>query len=182
MAGMATLLTDRLHLRLLAEPDLGLYRSLYTCPRVMAQIGAPLAPDAATRAFAAAVRHNGLDVPGHRTFAAFDRGGGSAIGIGALLRTGDRAEIGLMLLPSAWDGQRSRELIQALVDYGFGHMGLSALDAICRKGPNARFGRRMARLLGFLESGTAPAGTTRWQLDRGRADASTPVGSVACTE
>ncbi len=179
---MGTLLTDLLRLRLLEDDDLGLYRSLYTCPRVMAQIGEPLAPDAATRAFAAAVRQNGLDAPGHRTFAAFDRAGGTAVGIGALMRAGDRAEIGLMLVPAAWDGHRSRQLIQALVDHGFGSMHLSALDAVCRNGPNARFGRRLARVLGFVESGKAPAGTTHWQLERGCRYATAPVGSVASTE
>jgi RimJ/RimL family protein N-acetyltransferase len=177
-----TLLTDRLALRLLGAQDAALYRSLYTCPRVMARIGTPLTDAAAGRAFAAALAHNGRDTPGHRTFAAFDRATGSAVGIAALARAGGRAEIGLMLLPRAWDGRRSHEVLDALVAYGFGPMALDVLDAACREGPNVRPGRRLVQPYGFVEVPAGRRGTVQWELLRSGAIARAEVGRVTFAE
>lgn len=179
---MPTLLTHRLRLRLLDDSDLDLYRSLYTCPRVMAQIAEPLAEDAAQRAFAAVVAHNRRERPGHRAFAAFDMDSGASVGIGALIRAGRRGEIGLMLLPSAWDGRRSHEVLDALVAYAFGPMGLDALDAACRDGPNVRPGRRLVQPYGFAEVAPARPGTVQWALDRSRWRTRAEVGSVIIAE
>lgn len=179
---MTRLRTDRLDLRLLGESDAPLYVRLYTCPRVMAQVGAPLDPAAAARAFAAAVAHNHRARPGHRTFSAFDRDGGDAVGIGALARRGTRAEIGLLLLPSAWDGRRSHEVLDALVAYGFGSMGLDGLDAVCRLGPNVRPSRRLVRPYGFEEVVPERPGTMHWRLERAAWRPRAEVGSVAIAE
>lgn len=179
---MTRLRTDRLDLRLLGESDASLYSRLYTCPRVMAQVGAPLDEVAAARAFAAAVAHNHRALPGHRTFTAFDRDDGGAVGIGALARSGTRAEIGLMLLPAAWDGRRSHEVLDALVAYGFGPMGLDGLDAVCRIGPNVRPSRRLVRPYGFEEVVPDRPGTTHWRLERHAWRSRIEVGSVAIAE
>lgn len=179
---MPTLLTDRLALRLLREDDASLYRRLYTCPRVMAQIGAPLTDAAADRAFAAAVAHNGRSEPGHRTFAAFDRESGTEVGIGALARSGDGAEIGLMLLPAAWDGRRSHELLDALVVYALGPMRLERLDAACREGPNVRSGRRLVQPYGFAEVPPRRPGTVQWLLERSLWAPGPEVGRVTFRE
>lgn len=178
---MTRLRTARLELRLLAhgDADAALYRRLYTCPRVMAHIGTPLQPAAADRAFAAAVAHNARTAPGHRTFAVFDRDDGGEVGIGALARAGDRAEIGLMLLPAAWDGRRSHEVLDALVAYGFGPMALAALDAACRAGPNVRPSRRLVAPYGFAEVAPGRPGTVQWRLARADWRSRSAVGSVA---
>jgi RimJ/RimL family protein N-acetyltransferase len=70
IVAMTRLSTARLDLRLLDERDAALYARLYTCPRVMAQIGPPLDAVAAERAFTAAVAHNRRALPGHRTWTA----------------------------------------------------------------------------------------------------------------
>lgn len=170
------LLTPRLRLRLVDARDAALYRALYTCPRVMAHIGAPLTPAQADRAFAATVEHNGRAAPGHRAWAAHDRADGSPVGIGALMRRGTRAEMGLMLLPPAWDGRRSHEVLDALVACAFGPMGLETLDAVCSDGPNVRPSRRLVRPYGFVEVPPERPGTVQWALHR--AD----VGSAAPRE
>lgn len=175
---MADLSTPHLRLRLLGPDDAALYERLYTCPRVMAQIGPPLTLEAAARAFRATVAHNGADHPGHRTFAAFDRITGAAVGIGALIRTGDRAEIGLMLLPEACDGLRSREVMDVLVDFAFGPMGLQALDAMCRAGPNERPGRRLVAPYGFVEVPPTRPGMVQWVLDRAHRPPAAAIGSA----
>lgn len=163
---MTELPTAHLDLRLLGPEDLALYQGLYTCPRVMAQIGAPLTAEAAGRAFRAAVAHNGRDEPGHRTFVAFDRATRAALGIGALVRSGRRAEIGLMLLPAAWGGVASREVMDALVAHAFGPMRLEGLDAACRAGPNERPGQRLVAPYGFVRVPPHDSGMVRWVLDR----------------
>lgn len=175
---MTELLTPHLRLRLLGPDDLALYERLYACPQVMAQIGAPLTAEAAERAFRAAVAHNGRDDPGHRTFVAFDRATQAALGIGALARSGRRAEIGLMLLPAAWGGIASREVMDALVNHAFGAMRLEALDAACRAGPNERPGQRLVAPYGFVRLPSDDPGIVRWVLDR-RPPAQAPaIGSA----
>jgi len=179
---MTRLSTARLDLRLLDERDAALYARLYTCPRVMAQIGPPLDAVAAERAFTAAVAHNRRALPGHRTFAVFDRADGAAVGIGALARSGARAEIGLMLLPDAWDGRRSHEVLDALVAYGFGPMRVDGLDAVCRLGPNVRASRRLVQPYGFTEVVAERPGTMHWRLARDAWRPRAEVGSVAIAE
>lgn len=175
---MTDLLTPRLRLRLLDLRDVALYRALYTCPRVMANIAAPLAPAEADRAFAAAVRHNGRDRPGHRTWAVQDRADGTPVGIGALARSGQRAEVGLMLVPAAWDGRRSHEVLDALVAHAFGPMGLDWLDAACRDGANVRPSRRLVEPYGFREVAAGRPGTRQWLLARGDWRPRAEVGRV----
>lgn len=148
----------------------------------MAQIGPPLTEAAAERAYAAAVAHNARATPGHRTFAVFDREHGNEVGIGALTRSGERAEIGLMLLPSAWDGRRSHEVLDALVAYGFGAMDVRRLDAACRNGPNVRPSRRLVGPYGFTEVAPERTGMVQWVLERGCWQAFTEVGSVTFAE
>jgi RimJ/RimL family protein N-acetyltransferase len=177
---MSELLTARLCLRLLDARDADLYRALYTSPRVMAHIGAPLTDTGAARAFAAAVEHNALDAPGHRSFTVLDRATAAAVGLGALLRDGARAEIGLMLLPSAWDGRRSHEVLDALVAHAFDAMVLDVLVATCLAGPNVRPSRRLVEPYGFAEAAPLRVGTVRWELPRTRwvACGRAMVGSV----
>jgi RimJ/RimL family protein N-acetyltransferase len=176
------LLTPRLQLRLLEAGDADLYRAVYTCPRVMAHIGAPLTPAQAARAFAATVDHNRRTEPGHRAWAVHDRPEGTPVGIGALLRRGSRAEMGLMLLPSAWDGRRSHEVLDALVAHAFGPMGLEMLDAACSEGPNVRPSRRLVRPYGFVEVPADRPGTVQWALHRADWSVRGEVGSAARTE
>lgn len=153
-------------LRLLDERDRALYLALYTCPRVMRHIGAPLSEPDATAAFARTVAHNLRASPGHRTFAI--DGPGGAAGIGALHRAGARAEIGLMLLPSKWDGRHSHRAMQALAAHAFDAMALQALDAVCRLGPNVRPCMRLVAPLGFVDAHAVRPGTRQWQLTRAR--------------
>lgn len=164
----ATLLTARLRLRLLdgRDADAALYRALYTCPRVMAQIAPPLDEAEADAAFARVCRHNGLERPGHRVWAVEDRATGVGLGIVALLRDGARAELGLMLVPRAWNGQASRASLAAVVGYGFGALGLEHIDADCRDGPNTRVLRRLLLPLGFESVPAARPGCVQWALPK----------------
>lgn len=166
----ATLMTPRLRLRLLEsrDADAALYRALYTCPRVMAQIAPPLGDAEADAAFTRVCRHNTLERPGHRSWAVEDRTTGTGFGIVALHRAEARAELGLMLLPRAWNGQTSRAALAAVVDHGFGTLGLEHIDADCREGPNTRILRHLLLPLGFESVPATRPGYAQWALPIGR--------------
>jgi RimJ/RimL family protein N-acetyltransferase len=165
-----TLVTARLRLRLLdgRQTDAALYRALYTCPRVMAQIAPPLDDVEADAAFARVCRHNALERPGHRSWAVEDRITETGLGIVALHRSGARAELGLMLLPRAWNGHTSRTALSAVIDHGFGTLGLEHIDADCREGPNTRILRHLLLPLGFEPVPAMRAGYAQWALPIGR--------------
>lgn len=158
--------TAHLRLRLLDAGDRALHASLYTSPRVMARIAPALDASAAARAFDASVAHNARSAPGHRTWAVSEADGARDIGIGALHRDGDAADVGIMLLPGAWNGRYSVEVLDALVGCGFADLGLQRLFAVCRLGPNERMAHRLLAPQGFRPTAAQRPGTARWLLER----------------
>jgi RimJ/RimL family protein N-acetyltransferase len=165
--------TPRLRLRPLVDDDEALYCGLYTDARVMGEIGAPLATEAAGRAFLSACRHNARDLPGHRFWAiearepsaAADAGG---IGMAALLRTDDAAELGVMLRPGWWNSGISSEAFVPLIDHAFLGMGLALVFAQRADNDHARIIDRLLGRFGFErrpERVPAP-GVCRWELPR----------------
>lgn len=147
--------------------DAGLYRALYTDPRVMAEIGPPLTPEAADAAFARVVRHNGLDVPGHRAWTIEDRETDERLGLVALVREGDgtTAELGIMLVPAAWTGRVAVLALRHALEAGFESQGLSVVRATCREGRNVRVVRGLLRPFGFQWAGSQ-GGIAEWRLAR----------------
>lgn len=164
------LLTSRLVLRLMKrnEADAALYRALYTCPRVMAQIAPPLEHAAADAAFARVCLHNGRNQPGHRTWVVQRRSESTGLGIVALHRAGSEAELGLMLLPQAWNGHTSRAALEVVIAHGIDTLGLEVIKADCREGPNVRILSRLLVPLGFEPAQAARTGCAQWQLSATR--------------
>jgi RimJ/RimL family protein N-acetyltransferase len=143
-----------------------LYRALYTNETVMAEIGPVLSPQAADAACRTMAWHNGVAVPGHRTWVIEGRHEGGSAGMVALHRQGRRAELGLMLLPEAWTGRVSREVLAPVIAYGFNAMSLEHIDTGCRDGRNTRVSRRLLAPFPFEPVPAPKPGSTYWCLAR----------------
>lgn len=171
------LTTPSLRLEPLNNTHRALYRALYTNPRVMARIGAPLDEHAADAAFARAVRAQQTSRPGHHTWAVHVRSTGASAGVGALVGRQHDTELGLMLLPMAWNARYSHEVIDALVVHAFNGLGIDVLTGICQAGPNERMSSRLLGPHGFQPAAPDRPGTARWSLER--RCWTPPIGSVA---
>ena len=168
---MSVLETARLRMRLLregGEGDAALYVHLYTDPAVMRHIAAPLAADAATQAFARACRHNHAARPGHRTWRVEDCATGAALGIAALQRAGERAEVGVVLREAAWGRGLGREAIAAVLDHGFATLGLELVYGERPDDAQAGLVDRMFAPLDLLRVAAPRPGVARWELPRAR--------------
>ncbi len=160
--------TTRLRLRLLEPRDEALFCHLYTDPEVMRRILPPLSAEAAARSFERACRHNASDNPGHRFWSIDEKASGDAIGMAALLRNGDSAELGVMLRNGWWNRGISSEAFVPLIAHGFQGMGL---ELICAERPDDDHALIIDRLLGRFgfvrapERATAPT-QARWELPR----------------
>lgn len=164
--------TARLRLSLLDAGDAAhaaLYRTLYTCPEVMRRIAAPLAPRAADAAFGRACAHNLRTLPGHRSWAIECRSGNAPIGLAAMNRDGQQAELGVMLLPERWKSGVSTEAFTVLLDHVFGAMELKSIHAQRADDDHARIIDRLLGPFGFERAaGVARPGQCRWVLHRSR--------------
>ena len=161
-----TLSTPGLTLTVLDETHEGLYRALYSNPRVMARIAAPLDDAALSRAFRRALLAASAQPPTERTWVATERATGRGVGIGALIARASDTEIGLMLMPFAWNARYSLELIDALIAHAFDDLGIDRLTGVCRVGPNERMSRRLLLPHGFVPASPDRPATARWVLDR----------------
>lgn len=168
---MSALETARLRLRLLHEQqdDAALYAHLYTDPAVMARIAAPLPAEAAARAFHAACRHNRKAQPGHRVWAIEEKASAAGLGIAALLRSGERAELGVMLRPAQWNRGIASEAFVPLIDHAFLGMGLALVYAARPDDDHARLIDRLLDRFAFRRAPEhAAPGQARWELPRTR--------------
>ncbi|TBR13276.1 MAG: N-acetyltransferase [Lysobacter sp.] len=165
---LPTLSTANLDLSPLIDAHEGLYRALYCCPRVMARIAPPLDEGAASRAFRAVVGANEADEPACRVWAVTERSTRRDVGIGALLHRAPDTEMGLMLLPAAWNARYSHEVIEALVTHAFDDLAIDRLSGMCQAGPNERMSRRLLCAQGFVDAPPDRPGTARWILDHDR--------------
>lgn len=163
--------TARLRLRLLHEEgdgDAALYVHLYTDAAVMRHIATPLATDVARQAFARACRHNRASRPGHRTWRIDDRADGHALGIAALQRAGEEAEIGVVLREPVWGRGLGREALAGVLDHGFGQLGLEFIYGERPDDAQARLVDRMFAPLDLQRVAPPAPARARWELPRAR--------------
>lgn len=164
--------TARLRLRPLADTDQALYCGLYTDEWVMREIAAPLTHEAAAKSFVAACRHNAKDSPGHRYWAidakATDGGMAGSIGLAALLRHGDRAELGVMLREGWGNRGVSSEAFAPLLDHAFLGMSLAQVYAERNDDHHALIIDRLLDRFGFVRNPDTASrpGLCRWELPR----------------
>lgn len=169
----------RLSLRLLDADGVGdeaLYVHLYTDPAVMRRIAIDTSPEGAARAFQAVCRHNRREVPGHRAWRIDWHGedglasDAEGVGIVALSRAGDAAELGVMLREGWWHRGVSSEAFTVVLAHAFGPMGLTLVHAERPDDDHALIIDRLLAPFGFRrvpERASAP-GRCRWELPRNR--------------
>lgn len=160
--------TERLVLRPFVAADETLYCGLYCDAEVMREIGPPLAWDTAAQAFGRACDHNLRESPGHRFWAIDAKEAVEGIGIAVLRRTGDAAELGVMLRHGWWNSGISSEAFVPLIDHAFLGMGLELVYAQRPEGDHARIIDRLLGPFGFARApGRAPdPGVARWELPK----------------
>lgn len=170
---MAVLETPRLRLRLMEARDEAMFRHLYTDPDVMRRILPPLSAEAAAQSFVRACNHNTKDTPGHRCWAIdYTAAGGSApevaIGMAALLRNGDSAELGVMLCNGWWNQGISSEAFVPLIDHAFLGMELALVYAQRPDDDHARIIDKLLGKFGFVHAPDRLIDKTlcRWELPR----------------
>jgi len=148
--------------------DEAMFCHLYTDPDVMRRILPPLSAEAATQSFQRACGHNKKDQPGHRFWAIDDKASETAIGMAALRRTGDSAELGVMLCNGWWNQGISSEAFVPLIDHAFQTMGLDLIYAERPDDDHALIIDKLLDRFGFVrtpERATAPT-QCRWELPR----------------
>lgn len=165
---MAVLETTRLRLRPMEARDEAMFCHLYTDPDVMRRILPPLTAEAAVQSFARAVAHNAKDAPGHRFWAIDDKASGTAVGMAALLRTGDSAELGVMLRNGWWNRGISSEAFVPLIAHGFTGMGLALIYAQRPDDDHALLIDKLLDRFGFVRTPDKVSDKTlcRWELPR----------------
>jgi len=160
--------TPRLRLRPMEPRDEAMFCHLYTDPDVMRRILPPLSAEAATQSFQRACGHNAKDKPGHRFWAIDDKASGTAIGMAALLRTGDSAELGVMLCNGWWNQGISSEAFVPLIDHAFQGMGLDLIYAERPDDDHALIIDKLLDRFGFVRTPERATASTqcRWELPR----------------
>jgi len=160
--------TPRLRLRPMEPRDEAMFCHLYTDPDVMRRILPPLSAEAATQSFQRACGHNAKANPGHRFWAIDDKASDAAIGMAALLRTDDSAELGVMLRNGWWNRGISSEAFVPLIDHAFLGMGLELVYAQRPDDDHALIIDKLLDKFGFVRTpDTAPEPhLARWELAR----------------
>lgn len=170
---MTILETPRLRLRPMEARDEAMFCHLYTDPDVMRRILPPLSAEAAAQSFVRACNHNAKDTPGHR-FWAIDRklledaSPAEAIGMAALLRTGDSAELGVMLRNGWWNRGISSEAFGPLLAHAFSGMNLALVYAQRPDDDHALIIDKLLGRFGFIRTPDKATDKTlcRWELPR----------------
>lgn len=155
----------RLRLRLAEARDEALHERLYTDPRVMETVAAPLTHEAARQQFQRLLTHNSNPVPGHRLWMVEDRFDGAGTGLISLVRSGNEAELGLMLAPEAWRHQFGREAIATLLPHAFGVMGVERVLGWRPENQNVQQSVGLLTPLGFQPQ-PPEQGRVCWTLHR----------------
>ena len=154
---------NRLRLCRLGQGDRALFRRIYTCVEVMADVGPPMSTDEADCAFDRACAYNRMPFPAHRFWTLSERG--YDLGIVALLCHGACAEVGVMLLPQAWTGQYAKPALSRVIDHAFMALQYAGIVAESRAGVRERVTRRLLHPYPFQRV-NAPQGRARWELSR----------------
>jgi len=152
--------TPRVLARPLGGDDAVLFAALYVDAYTMAQIGEPLGPEAADRAFAAALRQMRRAPPSARYWRLDE--GDDPLGLLSLVPDAERrtAETGLMLVGAGRARGIAREVLAALLPPVLVPGGLDALWTRHRVGHGAAEG--LMRGLRFEKVGAT--GWSRWQM------------------
>ena len=165
--------TPRLRLRPMEAQDEAMFCHLYTDPEVMRRILPPLSAEVAGQNFQRACGHNARDTPGHRFWAIDDKASASAIGMAALLRYGDSAELGVMLRHGWWNRGISSEAFVPLIGHAFtdsasNGMGLALVYAQRPDDDHALLIDRLLARFGFVRTPdkVSDKALCRWELPR----------------
>ncbi|GHA88140.1 GNAT family N-acetyltransferase [Cognatilysobacter bugurensis] len=140
------------------------YRTLYTCPKVMTTIRPPLTDEAADAAFERICRHNACGLPGHRYWALERRSNGAPIGISGFRRKGDRGEMGILLVADAWRQGFGGETFSALIPHAFDGIGLAHIDVERADDERAAVLWRLLAPYGFHRVPASEPTRVRWTL------------------
>ena len=159
----------RIRLRLLDESDRGLYHALHASPEVMRTVGPPLAADEIEARLGRVLRHNRAASPGHRAWAIeCMQDVPPRVGLVALLRDGERAELGIMLLPAAWRRGIAAAAIATVLLHAFDRMGRRQVDASRPHDEHAVIIDRLLARFGFKPAPGLRPGEAGWCLPRCR--------------
>jgi [ribosomal protein S5]-alanine N-acetyltransferase len=144
---MLRLETERLDLRPIDERDKELYCRIYMDAELMRYVGAPLTRKAALVGFGKVCRFNQDAEFRYRCWIMVERESSDEVGLVALMGSGNRAEFGVMILPS-WQGRGvAPEVVPRLVDYAFEECDVE--EAFTRHQLGNRAGAAVMQKLGF---------------------------------
>ena len=148
------LATERLRLRELADDDAPALLAMFSDPEVMRYWGRPPFSDIAdARELLDRIRRGyreGRGIEWAVTLAGDDRLIGKVCHH-RILAEHHRAEMGYGLARAAWRNGYAVEALRAIVDFGFGQMGLHSIEA--QLDPDNLASRRTLERLGFVEEG-----------------------------
>ena len=150
-------------LRPLSEEHLGLFVNLTTMPRVMRHIAPVLDERTAEVTFAKLLAEVRSAPPRRYVWAVRSRG--DFVGIASLTDSVENADIGIMLLPEAWDRSTAHHCVEVMLRFAFECLGKDYVTADTRDGVNARAISRLVQPFGFEEAPPTP-GRQAWRLAR----------------
>ncbi|GAA4867701.1 GNAT family N-acetyltransferase [Luteimonas vadosa] len=154
-------------LRPMARSDEDLYCRLYSDPRVMAHIGAPLPPEAARKAFGLALSQDAATPPLVRYWIACEDSSTRGCGLLALRFDRNRsgsAEMGILLEPSVQGRGHASMALAVLAEHAFASFPLERLWT--RHRDENRVVVRLMEALGFQREPGSAAGEVRWSMGR----------------
>ncbi len=144
--------TENLVVRLLTQEDKECFVSLYTDPKTMKHIAAPLTYEAAEAMFNNVVKNIFRDNYEMMIWAITSKSSGSFLGVESLnfkqFVTGS-AEAGLILNRLSHGKGTAVEALVGLINYGFNFLSLNTIYASCTKGNYAP--QRVLRMSGFTK-------------------------------
>lgn len=146
--------TDRLQLRPLQAGDAAAVFNMHADPVAMRHWSTPAWTDPAQADTLIADDLRALPVGDHLRLGLQRRADGALVGLVSLFAfhlASRRAELGYLLLRSAWGQGLMHEALQALLDHGFGVLGLNRLEADID--PHNHASARTLQRLGFQREG-----------------------------
>ncbi|AXK73102.1 N-acetyltransferase [Lysobacter sp. TY2-98] len=162
-----TRMRNATRLRLVDEGDRDLYRTLYSSQDVMRAIGEPLDRETIDAQLSRVVAHNRSNKPGHRAWVIETLTDGHGVGLAALLREGNSAEFGVMLLPGAWQRGIGTATIRRLLLHAFEEMRVELVHASSQSTRAGVIGRLLAPF-NLERQDSERLGDSRWLLTRDR--------------
>lgn len=151
---LPVLRTERLVLRRLRPTDAERVFAMRSDPRVMQYVNRPMANSVDDAAAVIQLINDRFNA-GEAVHWAITRNGEDAflglIGLWRIVKEHHFAELGYTLMQEAWGVGNASEAIAAVVDFGFGTLGLHRVEAITRPGNTASM--RVLEKNGFVREG-----------------------------